>query len=478
MSFFEFDNTPTKTIIKNPSVKKPPKGGVVLNTQSTNFFSGEGASFDFEIEKVKFKEHMDMLKSQTVQENTLYKKWKELSTVYNTTKDIQLAHIIEAKIWKPTDIFNKELTIQEVNNIDPEIIIVEPENIHHFNDWKYIRVFCHSMEFTANVGRLIRVLIRDKHSGKYVGAASLGSDVASINVRDNWIGWTKKNKFEDGLLNSTAICTTIIPTQPFGYNFLGGKLIASLLTTKIIRDEWKRKFGNTLVGITTTSLYGSHSMYQRIPFWKELGVTAGKISLKPDDSVFEQWANYLKVNHSEQFDKCTLPYFGDITQEGDEWICTDGSVKITADSKQELIIKLESDNYSVHSTDEVYDKKSRYASPPTGPKQQQMLLLYKILGIKASDYEHGFHRGVYFAPMYENTREFLRGEINEDKLILSSKLTNDVESVMLWWRDKASNRYNNLLTNNRINPDTLYYRKMVQMGWEEAKHIYLGDVGR
>lgn len=477
MSFFEFDNTPTKTIIKNPSVKKPPKGGVVLNTSATDFFSGDGASFDFDIEKKKFIEHMDILKSQSVQENTLYKKWKELTGDFNNTKDIQLAQIVEAKIWRPTDIMNKDLTIKEINELNPEVVIVEPDDTT-FTDWKYLRVMCSTFEFTANPGRLVRILIRDKNTGKYLGVCALGSDVASVGVRDKWIGWTKENKFEDGLLNSTSIGTTIVPTQPFGYNFLGGKLVASLLTTESVRNYWKSKFGNTLVGLTTTSLYGSHSMYQRIPFWKELGVTAGKIALKPDDDVFSKWANYLKVNCSEGFDKATIPYVADITQENNEWVCADEFVRITAPTQEELIRKLEADNYSVHSTGEVYDRKSRHKFPPTGPKQQTMLLLFKILGIKSSDYEHGFQRGVYFAPMYENTREFLRGEINEDKLILSNKLTNDVESVMLWWRDKAIKRYLNLYDNNRLNGELLYYRKMVQMNWDETKQVYLNEVGR
>lgn len=477
MSFFEFNDTPKQAAPKTPSVKKPPKGGVVLNTSATDFFSGEGASFDFDTEKVKFKEHMDFLKNQSVQENTLYKKWKELTGDFNNTRDIQLAQIVEAKIWKPTDITNKDLTIKEINELNPEVVIVEPDDTT-FTDWKYLRVMCSTFEFTANPGRLVRILIRDKNTGKYLGVCAVGSDVASVGVRDQWIGWTKENKFEDGLLNSTAIGTTIVPTQPFGYNFLGGKLVASLLATSKVRDHWKEKFDNTLVGMTTTSLYGSHSMYQRIPFWKELGVTAGKIALKPNDDVFSEWANYLKVNYSEGFDKATIPYVADITQEGKEWVCADEFVRITASTKEELINKLENDNYSVHANGEVYDKKSRHKFPPTGPKQQTMLLLFKILGIKASDYEHGFQRGVYFAPFYENTREYLRKEITDDKLVLSSRLTNDVESVMLWWREKAIKRYINLYDNNRLNGETLYYRKMVQMTWDEAKNTYLGEVGR
>lgn len=477
MSFFEFDDTPKKTIIKNPSVKKPPKGGIVLNTEATNFFSGDGASFDFDLKKKKFIEHMGMLKNQSVQENTLYKKWKELTTDFNTTRDIQLAQIVEAKIWRPTDINNKELTIKEINELNPEVVIVEPDD-STFTDWKYLRVMCSTFEFTANPGRLVRILIRDKNTGKYLGVCALGSDVASITVRDKWIGWTKENKFDDGLLNSTSIGTTIVPTQPFGYNFLGGKLVASILTTKTVRDYWKSKFGDTLVGLTTTSLYGSHSMYQRIPFWKELGVTAGKIALKPNDEVFQEWANYLKVNHSEAFDKATIPYVADITQYGEEWICSDEFIRITASTKEELVAKLENDNYSVHSTGEVYDRKSRHKFPPTGPKQQTMLLLFKTLGIKSSDYEHGFQRGVYFAPIYENTRDYLKKQITEDKLILSNKLTDDVESVMLWWREKAIKRYINLYESNRLNDETLYYRKMVQMTWDDAKNIYLNEVGR
>jgi hypothetical protein len=477
MSFFEFDNTSVQTVNVRPSVKKPPKGGVILNTAATDFFVGDGATFDFDIERKKFIEHMDMLKNQSVQENTLYKKWKELTTDFNNTKDIQLAQIVEAKIWKPTDITNKELTIQEITELTPEVVIVEPDD-KIFSDWKYLRVMCSTFEFTPNVGRLIRILIRDKTSGKYLGVCAVGSDVASVSVRDKWIGWTKENKFNHGLLNSTAIGTTIVPTQPFGYNFLGGKLVASLLATKSVRDYWKQKFGNTLVGLTTTSLYGSHSMYQRIPFWKELGVTAGKIALKPDDDVFSKWSNYLKVHQSEAFDKATIPYVGEIFQENNEWVCTDEFVRIVASTKEELIVKLENDEYSVHSTGKVYDKKARHKFPPTGPKLQIMLLLFKTLDVKATDYQHGFKRGVYFSPLYENTREFLRNEITENQLILSNKLNNDIDDVLLWWKEKAIKRYINLYDSNRLNGDILYYRKMVQMTWEETKNVYLNEVGR
>ena len=56
-----------------------------------------------------------------------------------------------------------------------------------------------------------------------------------MGVRDNYIGWNKENKFKEGKLNHTTIASTIVCTQPLGYNFLGGKLVAMM--TRILRLE-------------------------------------------------------------------------------------------------------------------------------------------------------------------------------------------------------------------------------------------------
>ena len=154
------------------------------------------------------------------------------------------------------------------NNCDGGIIC--KEGTQFYDMWKYLRLLIHTMEFSIGIGRLIKILIFDANTSKVIGLASIASDVISIGVRDNWIGWTKEDKFEKSKLNQTCIGSTIVPTQPFGYNFLGGKLIASLLCTNDVRDAWEKKFNQKLVGMTTTSLYGGHSMYQRIPFWKTL----------------------------------------------------------------------------------------------------------------------------------------------------------------------------------------------------------------
>ena len=85
----------------------------------------------------------------------------------------------------------------------------------------------------------IKFIISDETSNKILGMVSLGSDVIAITARDSWIGWSKQNKIEDGSLKHSAIATTICSTQTLGYNFLGGKLIAALLSTKILEKSGK-----------------------------------------------------------------------------------------------------------------------------------------------------------------------------------------------------------------------------------------------
>ena len=54
----------------------------------------------------------------------------------------------------------------------------------------------------------------------------------------------KDNKFVDHKLNHTCIGTSIVPTQPLGFNFLGGKLVAMLLTNESLRQHWKKTYGD------------------------------------------------------------------------------------------------------------------------------------------------------------------------------------------------------------------------------------------
>ena len=391
--------------------------------------------FDFESEKAKLKENMDYLMTMSVQEQTLYKKWVELQEPNMIQAKSQIASYYDLQ-WKPTDINNKELTIKEIESLDPYVEIIDDPK--ESTKWAAVRRMIHTMDFTANPGRNVKINVKDRVSGKLLGQISLASDVTAMGVRDNFIGWTKDNKFVDGKLNNTTIASTIVCTQPLGYNFLGGKLIAMMTTTPEVRAYWKSKYDNVLIAVGTTSLYGIHSQYNGIPLFKTLGESAGKISLKPDDKFYDPWHQWIKENRAEWY-------------------------------KQNI-----SDERARNGANMGYEANG----PVSGIKQKILSAIFKECGIKATEYHHGFKRGVYMAMMYENGCEYLRNEITEDKLILKDKFKQGTEYINKWWKKHAISRYTKLHDEGRIKPEHLFYIDAIGISWEEMKAKYLSEVGR
>lgn len=387
----------------------------------------EEDSFDYEAEKTKFITNMDKLKGMSVEESVFYKKWMEIKDYRNY---MPKSEEVKAKVWRPADINDKDRTLAEIKFLKPRIFYVEPTNKEHMEDWLMIRVFSHTMAYEQTPGRFIRFLVVDDNSNKYLGAVSISNDVMALTCRDKYIGWTSDNRIKDKLLIHSAIGSCIMGTQPFGYNFLGGKLVASLILSQYVRDTWKRVVGKTLVGMTTTSLYGPNSMYCGIPYWHGCGCSAGKISIKPDDNMYSTWHDFIKKNRTEEYERKT----------------------VKRDSKN---------------------------GPVTGVKQRILEIIFRELGITASKYNHGFERGVYYSCFYDQTRDFLCGKLqDESKLTLTNRFKADSTGMIEWWREKALKRYAKLHDENRLKPEILYYNKMADMSYTAAKKAYFGEVGR
>ena len=394
--------------------------------------------FIFEDEKRKLIENMNYLMTMSVEEQTLYKKWVELQEDSMIRDKSQIASLYDTQ-WKPTDINNKELTIKEIEELEPYVEIVD-DDAAQSTKWTYLRKMIHTMSWTANPGRNVKIFIKDRKSGKLLGLVSLASDVTAMGVRDNYIGWTKEDKFQKGKLNYTTIASTIVCTQPLGYNFLGGKLTAMMTTVPEVREYWKKKYGQTLIAVGTTSLYGIHSQYNGIPHFKTLGESAGKIEIKPDDEFYDPWHQWLKENRSEWYQTA-------ITNER----IRNGANMGTGEGA---------------------------SGPVSGIKQKILTQIFKECGIKVSDYHHGFKRGVYFAQMYENGNEFLRSEIEESELVMKKKFADGVDYINNWWKRQAIKRYTTLHNENRLKPEDLFYIDGIGMSWEDFKQQRLSEVGR
>ena len=381
--------------------------------------------FDFETEKRAFFQNVDMLRAMSVEESTLYKKWEELNAdrLRMFKKKSSIGHYYDW-LWQPKDITDVEGTIAEISAFVPKVSRVSSANAEK---WVDVRSLIHTMELSQNPGRLMRFFVTDEVTGKLLGIIALSSDVAAIRVRDAYIGWTTDNKFKDGRLNNTAIASTIAATQPLGYNFLGGKLIAALTASKAVRDAWYEEYGNVLAGVSTTSLYGVHSQYNGMPHFKTMGVSTGKILIKPDDVVFSVWSEWLKNEHPDEYVNAMQTKTGQVR---------------------------------------------------TGAKNNVLTYILRHLGAKATEYTHGYQRGVFFAPIYENTVNFLRNEITEEQLQLKERYKTDIDGMMKWWTPKAERRYRKLIEQDNIKPDPLFYYDVIGMEWEEVRAKYLGEVGR
>ena len=387
----------------------------------------DAGEFEFDLEKSKFIKNIDYLKTMTAEEQTFYKKWVEVQSY----KDyLNKSGVVKAKIWNPTDINNVELTVKELENLNPTIVHVTTGSAYE-QDWLMLRLFCHTMEYAQTPGRFVKLLITDGNvdNPRYLGAVSISSDVIVITARDSYIGWTADNKLKDKRLVHSAIGSCIMSTQPFGYNFLGGKLVAALITTSKTREIWKKLYGEELVGMTTTSLYGSYSMYNSLKWWHKCGSSTGKMMIKPDDSVYEVWHQWIKDNNSEQYNKA-------MTQ------------------------------------------KEGVNGPVTGAKTRVINMIFQSLKIKSSDYTHGYERGVYYSCFYENTKEFLQNKISETELKLKELFKKDTQGVFDWWKPKAIERYKKLHSEGNIKSDILFYNKMIGMTYDEAKSKFFDEVGR
>ena len=97
-----------------------------MNKQITLFDIIKEDSFDFDGMKQKLIDNLDMLKEMSVQEQTLYKKWQEMNKGGKMSKIKKKLLGYQQNLWKPTDIFNTEETIKEIEYLEPYVEMATP----------------------------------------------------------------------------------------------------------------------------------------------------------------------------------------------------------------------------------------------------------------------------------------------------------------------------------------------------------------
>ena len=264
-------------------------------------------------------------------------------------------------------------------------------------------------------GKSIRLLVTETTTNTIVGFIRLGSPVINSKPRNVYLGRPLQttDMEEMGRFNNSAIMGfVIVPTQPFGYNYLGGKLLAAICCSHHVRDILNKKYKTNICLFETTSLYGSSkssSQYDGMkPYLRFKGLT---------DSHF------LPLLHGEAFKKMNAWF---TERNGEPLVDADASSrKLKIQTKMVSIIKESLKQQDAN----LYEKFSKFVNKTRDLTEQKRFYM--------SDYG------------YENVPQYLKRETDElKKGIHYDKFT--LENTIKWWQKLATKRFNKLKQNNNI----------------------------
>jgi hypothetical protein len=154
-------------------------------------------------------------------------------------------------------------------------------------------------------GKSLKWMVVEKNTNTILGFCRFGSPTINSRPRNEWLGQTP----DLGIFNRHAIMGFIIvPTQPFGYNYLGGKLLAMLCCTHEVREILNNKYDANICHFETTSLYGSTksaSQYDGLkPIMRYKGLTDSNFTPLLHDHIFKdlnKW--FIERNNGESLVK-------------------------------------------------------------------------------------------------------------------------------------------------------------------------------
>ncbi len=170
-----------------------------------------------------------------------------------------------------------------------------------------------SVPVSNGFGRRLRYLVWDKHIGKLMGIIAIGDPVFNLSVRDKLIDWDVQARGERLVNVMDAYVLGALPP----YNaLLGGKMVACLIRSRDIYDDFSKAYGKTtgiisqeekkarLLAVTTSSSMGRSSVYNRLKlggteYFRSIGYTGGWGHFHIPDNLFADLRDYLRlIGHS------------------------------------------------------------------------------------------------------------------------------------------------------------------------------------
>jgi hypothetical protein len=235
-------------------------------------------------------------------------------------------------------------------------------------------------------GRTIKWIVTEDTTNKVIGVIRFGSPTINSKPRNDYFGEVLSLS---KINHEFVMGFNIVPVQPFGYNYLGGKLLALLASSNELKRQFDAKYGTDLQYFETTSLYGTTkgvSMYDGLkPYLRHIGDTE---------------SNFLPLFHDDYFREMFW-WFNNNANGGERLISADKSSK-----------KL---------------------------KIQTKMISIIMKSLRDEEKKLEFQKCIEHAKT-----------LTEKKRYYISKFGYEPEEVIEWWKVKATRRYNKLIEERKL----------------------------
>jgi hypothetical protein len=276
----------------------------------------------------------------------------------------------------------------------------------------YLNMISSHSNMTSIPGRCLRLAVLEKKTQKWVGFIRLGSPVINCKPRNEMLGqvFTQHEGGAQRFNACAAMGFVIVPAQPFGFNYLGGKLLAAICTTHEVRRMLDEKYDMTTCLFETTSLYGSSKAVSQYDGMKPLIRFKGLTD-----------SDFLPMLHGDTYSNLK-DYIEGIVGEP---LAPEGasSRKLKISNAMVSIIKI------------------ALKGTPEGAKFAQTIDNAKNLNEQKRYFisDYGF----------KNMVDFVNGK--DSKLVPGENYDkHNLSNIIEWWRKKAVNRFETLTNEGRI----------------------------
>ena len=224
-----------------------------------------------------------------------------LENYYNNIGDIT-NYYLEKKLerlqkYKYTDISKQVFSDFTISPLDMDIS-VEVVDGKTFNN---ITTQVATFPIESQIGRTITIGVKENNTNTWLGFIRLSSPVSSIKPRNDIFGMSLPLELINKHIYNGSV---IVPVQPFGYNYLGGKLLALICSSNEVKEIYNQKYNTNILMCETTSLYGStkgSSMYDGLePYFKFKGLTQSNNTLIPTDELYFHIRDILRVYYGKE----------------------------------------------------------------------------------------------------------------------------------------------------------------------------------